>query len=82
LADEEAALVEKAKDEGYKAVEAEWNELNNQAGELTSALKPWAEKIADGSISSADKSYYMKTVMPAASKVADVSLDMIDLMME
>lgn len=80
LADEQAALVEKAKAEGgFEAVEAEWNELKPRVDEATAALKPWAEKYADGSLSDADKSYYMKVVVPAASKSAGAGLELLDL---
>lgn len=80
LADEQVALVEKAKAEGgYDAVEAEWDELNTQVSAATEALQPFANKYADGSLSDADKAYYMKVVVPAASKSASAGLDMLDL---
>lgn len=80
LADEQVALVEKAKAEGgYDAVKAEWDELNTQVNAATEALQPFANKYADGSLSDADKAYYMKVVVPAASKSASAGLDMLDL---
>lgn len=79
VADEEAALVEKGKAEGYKAIEAEWNELSKQVNEATAALTPWAQKYADGELSDADKSYYMQVVVPAASKSASAGLALLDL---
>ena len=80
LADEEAALVEKAKAaESFDAVKAEWEELSKKVDEVTDALKPWAQKYADGTLSDADKSYYMKVVVPAASKSANAGLELLDL---
>ncbi len=72
--------MEKAKEAGsYDAYEAEWNELSAKINDATAALQPWADKFADGSISQADKAYYMKVVVPAASKSAQAGLDMLDL---
>lgn len=80
LADEQAALVEKAKQAGsYDAVESEWEALSKQVSEATGEIKPWAEKYSDGSLSDADKAYYMKVIVPAASKSASAGLDMLDL---
>ena len=80
LADEQTALVEKAKEAGsYDAVEAEWEALNKQVTEATNELQPWAQKLADGELSDADKAYYMKVVTPAARKSARAGLDMLDL---
>lgn len=39
----------------------------------------WAQKYADGSLSDADKSYYMKVVVPTASKSASAGLELLDL---
>ena len=80
-ADEQAAVVEKAKAAGsYKEFEDEWNAASAKASEATAALKPWVKQFEDGSISDADRAYYMKVVVPAASKSAQAGLDMLDLM--
>ena len=79
LAEEQEALVKKAASEGgYDAVRAEWDEISKQISEVTSALKPWGDKYAGGSLSDADKSYYMRVVVPAASRSASAGLDMLD----
>ena len=80
VADEEVALVEKAKAAGnFDAVKAEWDELSKKVDEVTATLKPWAEKYTNGELSDADKSYYMKVVVPAASKSANAGLELLDL---
>jgi len=80
VAEEQAALVEKAKEAGgYDAVKAEWDEVSKKVSEVTAILGPWGEKYGKGELSSADKSYYMKVVVPAASKSADAGLKMLDL---
>lgn len=79
LAEEQEALVKKAASEGgYDAVKTQWDEVSRQISEVTGALKPWGDKYAGGSLSDADKAYYMKTVVPAASKSASAGLDMLD----
>ena len=79
-ADEAAAVVEKAKANGYDAVEAEWDAVQTKLNEATAAVKPFADKFQDNSISDADRAYYMKVVVPAASKSAQAGLDILDLM--
>ena len=80
VADEEVAFAEKAKAAGdFNAVKAEWDELSKKVSEATSALAPWAQKYADGSLSDADKAYYMQVVVPAASKSAKAGLEVLDL---
>lgn len=79
LADEEVALVEKAKASSFDAVEEEWNDLSSRLDEATAALKPWAQKYSSGELSDADKSYYMKVAVPAASKSASAGLELLNL---
>ena len=80
MADEEVAFVEKAKAAGdFNAVKAEWDELSKKMSEATSALAPWAQKYGNGELSDADKAYYMKVVVPAASKSASAGLEVLDL---
>ena len=57
----------------------EWDELSKKVDEVTATLKPWAEKYTNGELSDADKSYYMKVVVPAASKSANAGLELLDL---
>ena len=80
VADEQAAIAEKAKAAGsYEQFETEWKAAEDKSREATAALKPWVDKFQDGTISDADKAYYMKVVVPAASKSAQAGLDMLDL---
>jgi len=80
VADEEAAFAKKAKEAGdFDAVKAEWDELSKRVNAATSALAPWAQKYADGELSDAEKAYYMKIVVPAASKSASAGLEILDL---
>jgi hypothetical protein len=80
VADKQAAIVEKAKEAGsYDAVKAEWDEVSKEVSDVTAALRPWGEKYGSGELSDADKAYYMKVVVPAASKSASAGLDMLEL---
>ena len=80
VADEEAAFAKKAKEAGdFNAVKAEWDELSKRVNAATSALTPWAQKYANGELSDAEKAYYMKVVVPAASKSASAGLEILDL---
>ena len=80
VADEEAAFAKKAKEAGdFNAVKAEWDELSKRVNAATSALAPWAQKYANGELSDAEKAYYMKVVVPAASKSASAGLEVLDL---
>ena len=55
-ADEQAAVVQKAKAAGsYKEFEDEWSAASAKASEATAALKPWVKQFEDGSISDADR---------------------------
>ena len=52
--------------------------MSKQIDEATNTLKSWARKYADGALSDANKAYYNKVVMPAASKSASAGLAIVD----
>lgn len=78
--DELIAVVDKAKEAGsYDAVEAEWKAVSDKLDALNGEAQQWAAKYNSGELTAADKAYYNKVLLPAASKAASAGLEMIDL---
>ena len=80
VCDKLVAVVDKAKEAGsYNAVEDEWKAVSDELNGLNDEAQQWAKKYNDGELSDADKSYYNKKLVPAATKSASAGLEMLDL---
>lgn len=80
VCDKLVAVVDKAKEAGsYNAVEDEWKAVSAELDALNGEAQAWAKKYSDGELSTADKAYYNKVLLPAASKSASAGLELLDL---
>ena len=80
VCDELVAVVDKAEAaNSYAAVEDEWKSISDKLDKLSSEERKYAEIDSNGEHSDADKAYYNKVLLPAATKSANAASRMLKL---
>jgi len=79
VCDELVAVVDKAKEVGYAAVEDDWKAVSDKLDAISAEAQTWATKYSNGELSAAEKAYYNRVLLPAASKSLDAATDMLNL---